>query len=367
MALQAEDWERINGCLPRLYRELDSQKHLRVALEVLNELVPADSLAVNIAGVNMPNQLSAVSLPENHATPEQVALIGQYVHESPFTAYYLATLDGQWKMITDFVPLEDFHKTNLHRLALAPLGIQEQMCAAVGVLDGTGYWIVINRTRRGFTERERERLNAMQPHLVTSFINAAAYGRSQQSHRQVRAALEIAPGAYGYFDEQGKLVWLQEKAAAWLGDFFADEAKDAGNNLPQSIRRLVEESQKNDHLPQPLEKVAGEECLVVCLGASAAGGWVMRLERKPSELPPHFVPLPQLSGRQNDVLRWMVEGKRNTEIAVILGLSRRTVEHHVRAILEVLLVENRATAIVRAMEYCAARRQETLKPGATAP
>ena len=47
-------------------------------------------------------------------------------------------------------------------------------------------------------------------------------------------------------------------------------------------------------------------------------------------------------------------GKRNAEIATILNLSARTVENHVQEILKDLLVENRATAIVRAMEYCAA-------------
>lgn len=50
----------------------------------------------------------------------------------------------------------------------------------------------------------------------------------------------------------------------------------------------------------------------------------------------------------------MVEGKRNAEIAAILGLSPRTVEHHVTEILAALNLENRATAIVRALEFCAA-------------
>ena len=49
----------------------------------------------------------------------------------------------------------------------------------------------------------------------------------------------------------------------------------------------------------------------------------------------------------------MVEGKRNSEIATILGLSVRTVEKHVEAALRCLHAENRATAIIRAMEFSA--------------
>ena len=41
---------------------------------------------------------------------------------------------------------------------------------------------------------------------------------------------------------------------------------------------------------------------------------------------------------------------RGSEIATILGISARTVEKHVEAILRALQAENRATAIVRAME-----------------
>ena len=65
---------------------------------------------------------------------------------------------------------------------------------------------------------------------------------------------------------------------------------------------------------------------------------------------PRFRDLPGFSPRVNEVLCWMVEGKLNGEIAVILGISARTVEKYVSVILEVLGVENRATVIVRTME-----------------
>lgn len=355
-SLTIKDWEIINGNLHRLYRELDSQKHNRVMLEVLNELVPADLVVLQIADVQKPEAFSAITLPENHATPERIGLIGKYSHQSPFVPYYLATWDSHWKMTTDFMPLEDFYKTDLHRLALGPLGIYHQIFGVLGILDGTGYAIAISRTHQGFTEREREMLNVIQPHLVTSFINAAVCSRAQQTISQIRAAMETAPGAYGYFDAQGRLSWIQERAGAWLLEFFADEVK-ADGNIPQSVRQLISQSDRQGNLPQQLNKTVGEECLSVCLGNSPVGGWVMRLDRKLKTPPPHFHPLPQFSKRKNEVLKWMVEGKRNTEIATILGISPRTVEKHVQEILADLMVENRATAIVRAMEYCAALNQ----------
>lgn len=356
MELTTSDWKAINGCLQRLYRELDSEKQLRVILEVLNELVPSDSLAFNIANILQPDKASFVALPEDNAGPEHLTLISQYMHESPFAAYYLATLDANWKMITDFMPVEDFHKTNLHRLALGPVGVNHQIFSFLGALGDTGYSMVLNRTHRGFTEHEREILNTIHPHLVNSFVNAAVHGRAKNSLNEIKAAMETAPGAYGYFNREGKLSWMQERAEAWLQEFFNGEARVEGD-VPHSIRLLLNRSSQDHGTPQTLEKEGATECLNVCLGASALGGWVMRLDRKPKTLPPYFRPLPQLNERKNEVLKWMVEGKRNAEIAAILNLSPRTVEYHVQDILKVLMVENRATAIVRAMEYCAAMNQ----------
>lgn len=59
------------------------------------------------------------------------------------------------------------------------------------------------------------------------------------------------------------------------------------------------------------------------------------------------VPRPDaLTSRQLDVLRLIVEGRTNKEIARILGLGEGTVKAHVAALLRVLGVQNRSAAAV---------------------
>lgn len=350
MTLESNDWHAINSCLLRLYRELDSEKHARLMLELINELVPIDSGAVNF--YTLPDKLSAIVFPEAIATEEQLALIGRYCHQSPFGAYYAATQDASWKMMTDFIPLEDFHKLDLYQLALKPLGVTEQASGLLAFMDGTMHLITLHRTNRGFTEREREILNTLQPHLVTSHINAIVCSRANHSVEQIRAAMETAPGAYGYFDANGKVAWLQQKAKAWLREFFPGEAIHQ-EFIPHRLQELMKKSLLEGSAPRQLTQARQDEILVVCLGASPVGGLMMRLERKPASPLPRFQPLPQLSKRKNEVLQWMVEGKRNAEIGKILCLSPRTVEKHVSEILAALNAENRATAILVAMEFCA--------------
>ncbi|HTV43316.1 MAG TPA: helix-turn-helix transcriptional regulator [Candidatus Sulfotelmatobacter sp.] len=262
MELSSEDWQRIDSCLIRLYKELDSVRHARLMLELLNELVPVDNAALNF--YRPPGQFTAVMLPEDAATEEQVALVGRYFHQSPF-AYYRATQDASWKRVRDFMPGEDFYKLDLHRLALGPLGVNYQLGGLLIHINDTAYIITLHRTHREFTERERKIVNVLHPHLVSSYVNAI-----------------VCTGA----------------------------------------RKVV--SQKGVREPAPL-------------------------------VPPprRFRPLPRLTQRQNEVLQWMVEGKRNAEIARILSISPRTVEKHVAEILAILKVENRATAILAAMEFSA--------------
>ena len=51
-----------------------------------------------------------------------------------------------------------------------------------------------------------------------------------------------------------------------------------------------------------------------------------------------------LSKREAEVFSWVIQGKRDSEIGVILEISSRTVEKHVGRILHKLGVENRTTA-----------------------
>jgi len=55
-----------------------------------------------------------------------------------------------------------------------------------------------------------------------------------------------------------------------------------------------------------------------------------------------------LTERQRECLLWVREGKSSTDIAVILGLSPRTVDEHIAAACERLNVRTRAQAVVEA-------------------
>jgi DNA-binding NarL/FixJ family response regulator len=59
---------------------------------------------------------------------------------------------------------------------------------------------------------------------------------------------------------------------------------------------------------------------------------------------------PRLSPREREVLRALVSGKSNKEIAAALGVTERTVKFHVTSIFNKLGAENRAQAVTIAHE-----------------
>lgn len=60
--------------------------------------------------------------------------------------------------------------------------------------------------------------------------------------------------------------------------------------------------------------------------------------------------MPMLTRRQREVLKLLAEGKRNSEIAEVLGTSEFTVRVHVSAILKGLGVANRTQAALKAKD-----------------
>ncbi|MEV6120541.1 helix-turn-helix transcriptional regulator [Streptomyces sp. SID8352] len=89
-------------------------------------------------------------------------------------------------------------------------------------------------------------------------------------------------------------------------------------------------------------------------------GWLARLSPEPRE----WV---VLTGRCQDVLRLIAEGKSNEEIADGLHLSVNTVKSHVRRILDVLQARHRAHAVALAYQHGHLRRRPDPHPAHPVP
>jgi two-component system NarL family response regulator len=60
---------------------------------------------------------------------------------------------------------------------------------------------------------------------------------------------------------------------------------------------------------------------------------------------------PELFGRELEVLRFLVKGRSNKEIAIALGLSEDTVKAHLKTLFAKLAVKNRTEAAIVAIRH----------------
>lgn len=79
-------------------------------------------------------------------------------------------------------------------------------------------------------------------------------------------------------------------------------------------------------------------------------GLVLLLEEEYLRVPLDEVVARGFTRREAEVLWWVTDGKTNPEIAIILGLSERTVQHSLERVYRKLGVETRTAAAARALE-----------------
>ena len=176
-----------------------------------------------------------------------------------------------------------------------------------------------------------------------------ANARSAQS---ARAALDASGRHLMAVDATGRVLWLTPQAE--------ETFKAAGDRpmltLPQAIQDWVKACSAGDVgrrrsgtslvLPGPTP------VQIAYVGRIGTDEFLLRLSPEDvDELPARLFKPYRLTGRELEVLSWIVKGKSNRDVADILGLSIRTIDKHLEQIYTKLGVENRtsATALVHSL------------------
>jgi DNA-binding response OmpR family regulator/DNA-binding CsgD family transcriptional regulator len=176
-----------------------------------------------------------------------------------------------------------------------------------------------------------------------------AHMQTARAARSTRIALnEIGQQSFAC-DINGQIIWTTTSAR----ELFAKTGADADwmeRQLPEQVRTWL------SHNPQKYSvfrlKGLNKPLQLRFLARPAPNEYLLRVIQDDeiamrNALQAQF----SLTGRESEVLFWLVRGKTNREIGQILSVSPRTVNKHLETIYRKLSVDNRTSATAVCLEF----------------
>ena len=184
---------------------------------------------------------------------------------------------------------------------------------------------------------------------VQTYCNPWTVTVIQQQARLLRRALEMTERGVILLGRDGRVGLISSRARGWLAEYCGRPERVA-SRLPEPLRPAIEHEdaflRSTDGVPhsnEPLRIQRDRKCLLV-LHLCDANQCLLLLEER--QTTPESVPFESsdLTKREVEVFHWVVRGKTNTEIALILAVSPRTVQKHLEHVFKKLGVETRGAA-----------------------
>lgn len=175
-------------------------------------------------------------------------------------------------------------------------------------------------------------------------VRLSTHLRNARAVRLAREAVDVAGHGVLLIDAQGRIGWRSPQAAAWLQEFFPDDAAALPLAWAQWLGGTEMSVGSADHIQA---STSGRALRVRYLGPVGLGERMLLLRlhsNRNNAAASHRVIEAQLTPRETEVLSWVAKGKTNRDVADILGMSPRTVNKHLEHVFEKLGVETRAAA-----------------------
>jgi DNA-binding CsgD family transcriptional regulator len=355
VALTEKDLRKALAFLHGLQVARDERGLIHHVVSSLPTLISADTTAFSEVNL-VAGTMRWVGHPPDRV-PEVV--IGPHVHQiaescvahHPMVRWYRRARSGKATQISDVIIQPRFRDLRVYQEFYRPLGIEDQLSIRFPRPRHLMASLAIGRSKWRFTDRERELLDLLRPHLVGAFDNAKAWERVCGDKANLEDALASIDIGTVVLASNGRIEETSSKAAAYLADFFSPSSLSA---LPGELHGWLRHQELTCRATlEPLKPYCVEQnaarlvVRAVKLGESRV---LLLLERRTMKPDRAALAGLGLTQRELDVLSLVVQDRQITEIARMLKASVRTVDKHLEHIYRKLGVRSRFEAITRARD-----------------
>ena len=196
-------------------------------------------------------------------------------HDHPGFRYHRAYA-ARAVALSDLIPLHQWKKTKLYNEVYSKLGMHEQMIGVLPYARPDLCGVIVNRTRRTFTERDRTVLNIVRFH-VSGACRTAKMHAPIPSPELTGAFEPVVGGGIIVLNTTGAVQFCSELSQRYLETFFSTE-KPFHGGLPLTVTKWVHHESalfKTHELavrpPQPLNVLQGGKSLQIRLSSTSNG------------------------------------------------------------------------------------------------
>ncbi len=337
--LSAEDAAAVLALVEEVGTTQDVESFARTALKGIHSLIP------NLASVyNEVNRLTKTVntyvFPEMDPVlqAEMDAGFAEHMHEHPLVDHFTKTGDTSARMVSDFMDLESFKQLDVYKACNAKMGLEAAMVIALPAPPGILIGFSLHRDASGFSERDRNVLNMLGPHLANLYRHVQAH----QDGERLRSVLTADGWAVLLVDDDGRPIHVTPHSEQLLASLSVNDA------LVPDLKKALETRLDLVHEigiaapSDPFTVVTDEQTLSVRVVASPTSPHVL-LVRANFE-PREALMAAGLSSREADVAIALLDGGTNDQLASKLGIATGTVRKHLERVFQALGTDNRTSA-----------------------
>jgi len=272
---------------------------------------------------------------------EALADWAAHMHQHPVFARQLIRPMPEVLSYSDFLSGREWRKLGIYS-AYRRLGLRGELSLHLAWDDRRTACLTVHRIDRPFGARERALLETLAPHLRAAYVRLELGRQADRWRAALEHGLERAGACVVLVDAEGGIVEADAGAEGVLRRWFGPRS---GPGLPAELAGWLKASRSSVRAPRCVRARSGRRLEVKLADGSGEERLLLLQERRTG--PPDPAELTEalpITRRQAEVLALLGEGCSDAEIAHRLGISVRTVGHHVEHIVDRLGVSNRTAA-----------------------